>query len=371
MKRETIRLPGAAPGLSAELAILRFGASGARPRVHIQAGLHADEVPGMLAAHRLVPELERLEAQGRVRGEVVVLPLANPIGLGQRLLGRQEGRFDIADGLNFNRGYSLLTQAATGLLEGELGGDPAANAGLVRAALRQALAGIAAPTPVAALKKALLGVALEADIALDLHCDGEAAVHIYTHPGCLGTIEPLARLLAAEALLVAEISGGDPFDEALTRPWADIAARFPAHPVPFGCAAATIELRGKADVAHEIAARDADALLAYLAHLGAVDVAPPPLPKPRAAPTPLESTEALEAPHAGILVYRAEIGARVAAGTPIADIVDPSIPVSTTVAAGSNGVFFARAATRFVAAGQRIGKIAGTALKRSGALLSP
>ena len=129
MKRETIRLPGAAPGLSAELAILRFGASGARPRVHIQAGLHADEVPGMLAAHRLVPELERLEAQGRVRGEVVVLPLANPIGLGQRLLGRQEGRFDIADGLNFNRGYSLLTQAATGLLEGELGGDPAAGAG--------------------------------------------------------------------------------------------------------------------------------------------------------------------------------------------------------------------------------------------------
>ena len=364
-------MPGAAPGLSAELAILRFGASGARPRVHIQAGLHADEVPGMLAAHRLVPELERLEAQGRVRGEVVVLPLANPIGLGQRLLGRQEGRFDIADGLNFNRGYSLLTQAATGLLEGELGGDPAANAGLVRAALRQALAGIAAPTPVAALKKALLGVALEADIALDLHCDGEAAVHIYTHPGCLGTIEPLARLLAAEALLVAEISGGDPFDEALTRPWADIAARFPAHPVPFGCAAATVELRGKADVAHEIAARDADALLGYLAHLGAVDVAPPPLPKPRAAPTPLESTEALEAPHAGILVYRAEIGARVAAGTPIADIVDPSIPVSTTVAAGSNGVFFARAATRFVAAGQRIGKIAGTALKRSGALLSP
>ena len=371
MKRETIRLPGAAPGLSAELAILHFGASGARPRVHIQAGLHADEVPGMLAAHRLVPELERLEAQGRVRGEVVVLPLANPIGLGQRLLGRQEGRFDIADGLNFNRGYSLLTQAATGLLEGELGGDPAANAGLVRAALRQALAGIAAPTPVAALKKALLGVALEADIALDLHCDGEAAVHIYTHPGCLGTIEPLARLLAAEALLVAEISGGDPFDEALTRPWADIAARLPAPPVPCGCAAATVELRGKADVAHEIAARDADALLGYLAHLGAVDVAPPPLPKPRAAPTPLESTEALEAPHAGILVYRAEIGARVAAGTPIADIVDPSIPVSTTVAAGSDGVFFARAATRFVAAGQRIGKIAGTALKRSGALLSP
>jgi predicted deacylase len=371
MKRETIRLPGAAPGLSAELTVLRYGMPGARPCVHIQAGLHADEVPGMLAAHRLLPELERLEAQGRVRGEVVILPLANPIGLGQRLLGRQEGRFDIADGLNFNRGYSLLTQAAADILDGRLGDDPAINSGLVRVALRQALTGIAAATPVAALKKALLGLALEADIALDLHCDGEAAVHIYTHPGCLGTIEPLARLLAAEALLVAEISGGDPFDEALTRPWADIAARFPAHPVPFGCAAATVELRGKADVAHEIAARDADALLGYLAYLGALDIVPPQLPKARASPTPLEAAEALEAPHAGILVYRAEIGARVAAGTPIADIVDPSIPVSTTVAAGSDGVFFARAATRFVAAGQRIGKIAGTALKRSGALLSP
>lgn len=371
MRRETIQLPCAAPGLRAELSVLHFGPPGARPCVHVQAGLHADEVPGMLAAHRLGEALARLEAEDRVRGEIVVLPLANPLGLGQRIFGRLEGRFDLADGLNFNRGYGQLAQAAAELLDGRLGPDAATNVEAVRGALRAALDASAVTTPAATLKKTLLGLALAADVALDLHCDGEAAVHVYTHPGCLATLEPLARLLAAEALLVAEVSGGDPFDEALTRPWAELAARFPEHPLPFGCAAATVELRGKSDVAHAIAARDADALVGFLAHLGALDVAPPPLPPARARPTPLEATEAIEAPHAGILVYRAEIGARVVSGTPIADIVDPAVPVLTTVAAGTDGVFFARAATRFVAAGQRIGKIAGTALKRSGALLSP
>jgi len=371
MRRTAIDIPGKVPGLSTAVTVLHFGRPGARPRVHIQAGLHADEVPGMLAAHGLAETLARLEAAGEVRGEIVLVPLANPIGLGQRLFGGAEGRFDLADGVNFNRGYPALADLAAARVAAGLGDDGPANAELIRTALREALATLAAPTPTVALKHALLDLALAADLVLDLHCDGEAEMHLYTHDRTVETFEPLARLLGARAILVAGVSGGEPFDEAVSRPWAELAERFRAHPIPMGSASTTVELRGQRDVSPDFAARDAAAIVGFLEHAGALGGPPPPLPPALAAATPLESCEALEAPVPGILVYRADIGSVVVAGQPIADIVDPTAGSVTTVAAGTGGLFFARATTRFAVAGQRIGKIAGTSLKRSGALLSP
>jgi hypothetical protein len=35
-------------------------------------------------------------------------------------------------------------------------------------------------------------LAIDADLVLDLHCDGEAALHLYTTPGCWPALQPLA-----------------------------------------------------------------------------------------------------------------------------------------------------------------------------------
>ena len=43
--------------------VLRFGTPGARPKAYLQAGLHADELPGMLVLHKLA----RLPRRGRAR----------------------------------------------------------------------------------------------------------------------------------------------------------------------------------------------------------------------------------------------------------------------------------------------------------------
>src|SRR5215218_214867 len=118
MRTEQIALSPLAPGASLSLTVHRFGPSGARPRIYVQASLHADEIPGMIAAHHLRERLTRLEAEGRVRGEVVLVPSANPIGLAQRVLGSAIGRFDLADGLNFNRDYPYLVPKVTERVKG-------------------------------------------------------------------------------------------------------------------------------------------------------------------------------------------------------------------------------------------------------------
>ena len=65
----TLHLPlgGATPGLGHHLTVHAFGPPGGRPKAHVQAGLHADEVPGMLAARHLCDRLAALDAAGGAR----------------------------------------------------------------------------------------------------------------------------------------------------------------------------------------------------------------------------------------------------------------------------------------------------------------
>ena len=59
MRIETRAICGLTPGQSFEVTFLHFGEEGARPKTYIQAGLHADEAPGQLAAHHLRKRLQR------------------------------------------------------------------------------------------------------------------------------------------------------------------------------------------------------------------------------------------------------------------------------------------------------------------------
>src|SRR5690606_40238873 len=56
------------------LVSFQYGDPSARPKVYLQASLHAEELPGMLVAHHLRPALERAEREGRLRGHVVLVP---------------------------------------------------------------------------------------------------------------------------------------------------------------------------------------------------------------------------------------------------------------------------------------------------------
>lgn len=366
---ESLPVGGTAPGTAQALTVRRFGRPGARPKVYVQAGLHADEPPGMLAAHHLIGRLQAAADAGRVLGEVVVVPLANPIGLAQRVMGGLLGRFDLADGINFNRGYPALADGVARTVADQLTDDAAGNTVLIRAALLHANAASDATTPAEHLKRLLLGLALDADLVLDLHCENEGAVHLYALTPLADRVEPLSALLGARALLLASESGGHPFDEACSRPWLDLQARFPGRPVPLACCAVTVELRGEADVSHALAEADADALLAGMVLAGAIDGPAPALPPARCAATDLADAELLLAPMPGVLVLHRAVGDSIAPGDLVAEIIDPASGAVAPLRARYAGVLFAQESVRFVAAGRCVAKIAGTEARRSGRLL--
>lgn len=371
MRSETLSLPGTTQGTHRTVTVQRFGTPGGRPRVHIQASLHADEIPAMLVADKLRRHLTKLEAEGRLVGEVVLVPIANPIGLSQAVLGDMLGRFDLTDGRNFNRDFPWLAPAAAARVQGRLGDDPAANTALIRSALADALSEMRPQSPAQHLKVLLMSLAVGADWVLDLHCDHEAVMHLYTLTPLAAEMEPLARLLGAQALLTADESGDHPFDEAVSRPWTTLQKRFPDHPIPLACRSVTVELRGQADVDHDLADRDARALVDFLAHAGVLTGPVPTLPPSLCAATPLEAVEPLTAPAAGVLVYRRPLGAAVEEGEIVADIIDPVSGQAVPVISQGGGLLFARIATRMAFPGNRLGKLAGTRLRRSGNLLSP
>jgi predicted deacylase len=375
MKTVHHTLTPATPGVRVELQSLHYGTAGAGPKATLQAALHADEIPGLLVAHHLRERLGALEAAGRIVGEVVLVPVANPLGLAQRLLHAPLGRFELASGENFNRHYADLFDAVAVRVEGQLGADAAANVAVIRAALREAAAALPARSAIESLRRILLNLSIDADVVLDLHCDSQAVLHLYTESSAWPQVEPLARLMGAQAVLIAEESGDHPFDEACSTLWPRLAARFgAAHPIPPACVAVTVELRGEIDVSHEHAARDAQALVDYLCWRGVIMPAPagtpPVLPPLRCEPTPLAGSMPVNAPHGGVVVYLREPGDTVAAGEHLADLVEPLSGLVTPLLSPVDGVLYARDLRRFLPAGAGVLRVAGREALRAGKLLT-
>ncbi|MBL8258600.1 MAG: succinylglutamate desuccinylase/aspartoacylase family protein [Candidatus Competibacteraceae bacterium] len=359
-----IDLPSPAPGTRRLLRAHRYGAPGARPKAYFQAALHADEIPGLLVAQHLLLQLEQALAENRVIGEIVVVPVANPIGLNQHLNGRLLGRFDFESTGNFNRGFPDLAAVAAERLRGRLRADPATNASRVRETLKAVLAEQRAARETGALKLALLGLAIDADYVFDLHCDSESLLHLYASRWHREPARELGADLGAAAILLEDDPGGSPFDEACAGPWWKLRAALSGEgPIPLACFAATVELRGQADVDDADAASDAAALLRFLQRCGVIAGDPGPLPRARCEPTPLEGVDVLTAPAAGVLVYRKRLGDTVRAGDIVADIADlfgePPGASRLEVRAQTGGVLFARMTERLARPGQKLCKIAG------------
>jgi predicted deacylase len=359
-----IDLPAPAPGTRRTLLVHRFGTSGARPKAYFQAALHADEIPGLLVAQHLLRGLEQAQVEGRILGEVVVVPVANPIGLGQHLNGRLLGRFDHESTGNFNRGFPDLAAVALERLRGRLSADPMANVSVVRDVLRTVLTEQQASRETEALKLALLRLAIDADYVFDLHCDGESLLHLYASRWQSDDALALGAELGAAAILLEEEPGGNPFDEACAGPWWKLRESFAEEgPLPLACFATTVELRGQADVNDDYAAVDAAALLRFLQRRGIVAGERGPLPEPRCEPTPLNGVDVLTAPAAGVLVYRKQLGEFVAAGEVVAELIDPlGEPIGAArleIQASTDGLVFARTTERLARPGQKFCKVAG------------
>ncbi len=363
VRRERIALPVMSPGTERSLGVLRFGAEEARPKAYFQASLHADEIPAMLVLNHLVERLTRAAGEGAIRGEVVVVPVANPIGLAQFVQGRAMGRFALGGGGNFNRHFPDLTETPDEDIARRLSGDAAANVTVVRAAMREALDAMQPADEVAHLRHALLGLAFDADIALDLHCDSEAVLHLFLGTPLWPDAADLSVQIGSQATLLATVSGGQPFDEAVGGPWWALAERFPERPIPPACLSGTVEYRGRSDVSEAMAAVDADNLYRFLQRRGVVDGDPGPLPGARCEATPLDGVDMIRSPVGGVIAYAKEPGESVAAGDVVAVVVDPMNPdfaaARTELKSRCDGILYGRTEDRLARPAKVVCKVAG------------
>lgn len=361
---ERIPLLASSPGAQRHVHVHRYGAAGARPKAYLQAALHADEIPPLLVLHHLIRMLDEADRQGRIRGEIVVVPMANPIGAGQVLNHMLLGRYELGGGGNFNRNWPDLSAGLADAVRARLGDDPAANVALIRAAMGEALAAMQASNEMTSLRLALARRAYDADIALDLHCDNDALMHLYLIPAHWPEAHDLAAEIGARAVLTAADSGGRSFDETMSTPWVNLAEAIPERPVPAACLAGTVEYRGQADVFDELAEPDAAALLRFLVRRGLVAGEAGPLPPPQAEATDFAACDVVRSPGAGIIAYKATLGAVVAEGEVIAELVDPLADdpraARTPIKAGTDGLLLTRRLDKLVRPGDGIAKVVGT-----------
>ncbi|MEM8688890.1 MAG: succinylglutamate desuccinylase/aspartoacylase family protein [Pseudomonadota bacterium] len=354
------------------LTVHRFGAPGARPKVYVQAGIHANELAAPLTAHHLADRLKAADEAGAITGEVVLVPIANPIGLSQILSADHFGRHDMETGGNYNRGFFDTSQAVMERVEGALGHNAAQNTKAVRAAIQEALEAITPRFAIDELHVQLQKLAFDADIVLDLHTDSDAEMHLFIDPIYWPDAEDLAAELGVGVVMLARGSGNNPFEETIAAPYVSVNEDHPLE-VPL---TVVVELRGLADVSDELAGQDADALFRFLQRRGCVSGDPGPLPAFEGVAAPFEQTVFVWASAPGIIAYKQPLGAMVEAGDLVAEIVNVSAlgteGARTPVLAETSGRLFTRSLEKLARPGQDIGKIFGTTQVegRTGNLLS-
>jgi predicted deacylase len=343
-----IALPQMTPGTRRQIVFHRFGKAGARPKAYLQAAIHANELPGVMALHHLMPMLAAADRARRIEGEIIVVPTVNPIGLAQLVGNNHLGRYELLGRENFNRNWPELAAPVAERIGSRLGRDSNANVAAVRRAALAALRALKPVNELQALRATIMALSVDADIVLDLHCDVQAALHLFiSRKDWPGPAEALAADIGAQATLYNE-----PYPDVLTFSgangalWARLAEQFPAADIPQACLSATIEYRGQHDVNHRFGESDARNLFRFLVRGGIIAGRAGRLPRLKARATPIAGMDVGYVPKPGILTYLAREGARVRKGQAVCEVIDPADPrgprARTPMLSKTDGILFSR-----------------------------
>ncbi|MBC7603354.1 MAG: succinylglutamate desuccinylase/aspartoacylase family protein [Ramlibacter sp.] len=334
------------PGTSREIVVHHFGKRGARPKAYLQAAIHANELPGAMALHYLMPMLVAADKKGLIQGEIIVVPTVNPIGLSQLVGHNHLGRYDFLGRDNFNRNWLDLSDGVASRIGGRLGSNAQKNTELIREAAHAELDAMKPMNELQTLRVEIMKLSADADIVLDLHCDQDGVLHLFSSNRDLhGPAQMLAADLGAEATLYS-----DPYPDSLTFAgvhgglFARLADRYPQAAIPAACHSTTVEYRGQHNVSHPLGESDADNLYRHLVRRGVIAGRAGKLPKLKYEPTPIGGMDVGYSPKSGILVYHFDKGTMVKKGQTICDVIDPSDhrgdKARTPVKARTDGLFY-------------------------------
>lgn len=347
MEKTIETIDGDTPGVTYRFPVYHFDGGVDAPSAYIQAALHGDELPGVVAIDALMPKLRKAEAAGRIRGRITVVPSANPIGRSQYLFGDQQGRFHLGSRTNFNRDFPLLTSPEDPIDSNSVDFGPDAR-----------------------LKRRLLQLSMGHDIVLDLHCDDEGVPYLYVPKALWPGMADVAAAMNMQAVVLWDGSSGSSFDEASVHPYLDAPQSERDRRV-----VTTVEYRGTRDVEAGLAEVDAEGLYRVLATRGVIDDPSVTVGAYEGVAAPIEHVEMVKTPAAGAVLFHVKPGDRVKANQLLAIVVAaPGEPDGRLeIRAPQAGYVFTRRSPRTLVAGDDVLKLIGdkpSATHKDGALES-
>jgi predicted deacylase len=376
IKKRNVLLPSMTPGTSRTVSVLSFGKTGARPKVYMQAAIHANEMPGTMAIHHLMPLLAEADKKGLIKGEIILVPTVNPIGQSQLIGNSHAGRYNQLSNENFNRNWIDVSEGVAEKVWKKIGTDAQANVKMIRKAALETLNAMKPANELQTLRVEMQKLSTDADYMLDLHCDIYAALHLFTANndwlkgpkgplGNQGAIQALAADLGADATLF-----NDPYPSTLTFSgvnsalWARLQDKFPHAAIPQACMSVTVEMRSQHDVSDALGKSDAQNLYRWLVRQGVVAGKAAPLKKMKTAAAPISGMDVGYSTGTGFLVFHVKPGAKVKKGQAICDVIDPANPngpkARTTYKSATDGVLFSRRLDGYLSwPGQVMYRIAG------------
>jgi hypothetical protein len=77
-ERITHTIDADAPGTTTQLTLFRIGPADAAAKIYLQAALHADEQPGIMVLHHLLPLLKAADEKGELSARFTAGPIFLP-----------------------------------------------------------------------------------------------------------------------------------------------------------------------------------------------------------------------------------------------------------------------------------------------------
>ncbi|MEC8624405.1 MAG: succinylglutamate desuccinylase/aspartoacylase family protein [Bdellovibrionota bacterium] len=283
-------------------------------KVHIQASVHGAEIQG----NAVIYELLKILRERDFKGEFVLIPCANPIGINTKSGTTTQGRFNPITGDNWNRNYVDLS----GLPLEETNFDvqnfvddmikKGFDLDLIKDHFKTLIKKAydfywenflkrKGPSDNKFLNITLQKLATQADIVLDLHTGPKATRYLYA-----GEFEKASakHFLTPFSLIIPNKFAGA-MDEATFMPWLTLEKEFQkrGQSHSFGFESYTLELGSEETINEQEAKKDAARIVNYLNFKG-LSLSDPPAPE---TPTQhyclLKDYKTIYSPKAGLVEF--------------------------------------------------------------------
>jgi predicted deacylase len=295
------------------------------PNVYIQANMHGAEVQGNAVIFQLLELLQQCD----LKGNITLVPYANPVACNHKNGEYTLGRFDPITGVNWNRMYHFDQSVIIPFAEKNLN----ASEKEIKEKFQQLLVteieqklkhNVWGLTTGQRIAYQLQRLAHQADIVLDLHTGPISSKHLY----CPEYAKESAKYFDIEHTLLIPNDFDGAMDEATFCPWWSLqeayqvlGRNFSMGQGAFKKESFTVELGSQEQIDLEVAKQDAQSILSYLQFQDVINNQEYKPQKMTRYGCYIKDYKAFYSPMGGMVDYLAEFGKPLAAGQPLARIL--------------------------------------------------